>query len=155
MLRDKINENNFKTPFNKAKAAIYARGKRKGKSEKAIEQDIQNYFAKLAAISDINKERSIRHMNKHDQLFNNVINDETFDIDFRELDDYDSYYDDFSRNNKPVEGGREYYGWFGYSGEKYESVRHNMNRKDRVLLESLTKKYGRRNIINELHKREK
>lgn len=142
MLRHKLNEYNFKSPFSKAKTAIYINGKEKGKSDKAIKQDIKDYFAKRAALVDINRDRSIRHMSKHDHLFNNIVNDETFDVDFRELDDYDPYYDDFTRNNKPVDE----------SGE-YENANYKMSRKDKVLLERLVNKYSRKDIINEIRKR--
>jgi hypothetical protein len=145
MLRDKLNEYNFKTPFHKAKAAIYISGKRKGKSEKEIMQDMKDYFAKQAAIHDINKDRSVRTMSKRDQMFNSPIKDETFDIDFRELDDYDSYYDDFSRNNKQVDADdydRYYSARFGYGSDSYvdERVSYKMNRNDKSLLERLTRK---------------
>ena len=138
MLRYKVNEYNFKTPFHKAKAAIYISGKRKGKSEKEIMQDMKDYFAKQAAINDINKDRSVRTMSKREQMFNSPIKDETFDIDFRELDDYDSYYDDFSRNNKQVEADdydRYYSARFGYGSDSYVDERIRMNRNDKSLLE--------------------
>ena len=140
MLRDKVNEYNFKTSFHKAKAAIYISGKRKGKSEKEIMQDMKDYFAKQAAINDINKDRSVRTMSKREQMFNNPIKDETFDIDFSELDDYDSYYDDFSRNNKQVDAedyDRYYSARFGYGSDSYvdERIRYKMNRNDKSLLE--------------------
>ena len=137
MLRDKLNEYNFRTPFHKAKAAIYISGKRRGKSEKEIMQDIKDYFAKQAAINDINKDRSVRTMSKREQMFNNPINDETFDIDFRELDDYDSYYDDFSRNNKQVDADdydRYYSARFGYGSDSYvdERVSYKKNRNNKL-----------------------
>ena len=155
MLKDKVNEYNFKTPFHKAKAAIYISGKRKGKSEKAIMQDMKDYFAKQAAINDINKDRSVRTMSKREQMFNSPIKDETFDIDFRELDDYDSYYDDFSRNNKQVDADdydRYYSARFGYGNNSYvdERIRYKMNRNDKSLLERLTKKYGKKNLLKEM-----
>ena len=155
MLRDKLNEYEFRTPFHKAKAAIYISGKRRGKSEKEIMQDIKDYFAKQAAINDINKYRSVRTMSKRDQMFNNPIKDETFDIDFRELDDYDSYYDDFSRNNKQVEADdydRYYSARFGYGSDSYvdERIRYKMNRNDKSLLERLTDRYGKENILKEI-----
>lgn len=96
----KLNENNFKSNFHKAKAAIHIAGKRKGKSEKEIKQDMAKYFAKQQAMHDINKDRSIKRMRRHDQSFNSPVTDDTFNIDFSELDDFDPYYDDFSKNNK-------------------------------------------------------
>lgn len=99
-MNNKVNEYNFKTPFHKAKAAIYIAGKRKGKSEKEIKQDMAKYFAKQQAMHDINKDRAIKRMRRHDQSFNSPVTDDTFNIDFSQLDDFDPYYDDFSKNNK-------------------------------------------------------
>lgn len=103
-MNNKVNEYNYKTPFHQAKARIYINGKEKGKSPEQIKKDINNFFAKRQAISDINNDRQISKMSKHDKAFNRVITDDTFRINFRELDDYDTFYDDFSRNNKPMEG---------------------------------------------------
>ena len=151
MRSKKLNENKFKTPFHKAKAAIHIRGRERGKSEEEIKQDMQNFFAKKQAIKDINKDRSIRTMSKRDRMYNNQIVDDTFNIDFSDLDYYHPYYDDYSKNNKPVEGGHDYYGYFGYGGDDYvdESIK-SISIKDKRLLESLTKKYGKNYIINEL-----
>ena len=107
-MNNKVNEYNYKTPFHQAKARIYINGKEKGKSPEQIKKDMNNFFAKRQAISDINNDRQISKMSKHDKAFNRVITDDTFRIDFRELDDYDPFYDDFSRNNKPMEGDRDF-----------------------------------------------
>ena len=55
-------------------------------------------------------------MSKHEKRFNNLIGDDTFNTDFEELDYYDPYFDDFSKNNKEVEGGNDpwYYGETDY-----------------------------------------
>jgi hypothetical protein len=108
MRNNKVNEYNYKTPFHQAKARIYINGKEKGKSPEQIKKDMNNFFAKRQAISDINNDRQISKMSKHDKAFNRVITDDTFRIDFRELDDYDPFYDDFSRNNKSMEGDRDF-----------------------------------------------
>lgn len=99
-----LNENNFKTPFHKERAAIYINGKKRGKTPEEIRQDILDNVAKWAAIKDINKDRSIRSMSNREQRFNSPIKKDTFNTDFTELDFYDPYYDDFTKNNKEMEG---------------------------------------------------
>jgi len=99
-----LNENNFKTPSHRRRAAINIAGRKRGKTPEEIRQDILDAEAKSAAIRDINKERSIRSMSNHERRFNNSINNDTFDTDFTELDYYDPYYDDFTKNNKEMEG---------------------------------------------------
>jgi hypothetical protein len=109
-----LSENNYKTPYHKVRAAINASSKRRGKSPEEVKQEISDINAQMQAIKDINKDRSIRNMSNHEQRFNNPITYKTFDTDFTELDYYDPYYDDFSRNNKEVEGG--YPEWhYGYN----------------------------------------
>jgi hypothetical protein len=97
-----LQENNFKSPLHRKRAAIFAGGKRRNKTPEEIQQTLNDFNAKLTAIRDINNDRSIKQMSKHEQIFNNPINDETFDIDFDELGYYDPYYDDFNKNNKSV-----------------------------------------------------
>lgn len=99
-----LNENKFKTPFHKVRAAINIKGREKGKTPEEIRQDLLDAEAKWAAIKDINKERSVKSMSNHERRFNNPIKDDTFDTDFTELDYYDPYYDDFTKNNKEMEG---------------------------------------------------
>ena len=98
-----LQENNFKSPLHRKRAAIAAGGKRRNKTPEEIRQALNDFNAKLNAIRDINNDRSIKQMSKHEQIFNSPINDETFDIDFEELGYYDPYYDDFNKNNKSVE----------------------------------------------------
>ena len=97
-----MQENNFKSPIHRKRAAIVAGGKRRKKTPEEIQQNIDDFNAKLNAIRDINKDRNIRQMSKHEQIFNSPVSDETFDIDFDELGYYDPHYDDFSKNNKSV-----------------------------------------------------
>lgn len=97
-----LQENNFKSPIHRKRAAIVAGGKRRKKTPEEIQQNIDDFNAKLNAIRDINKDRNIRQMSKHEQIFNSPVSDETFDIDFDELGYYDPHYDDFSKNNKSV-----------------------------------------------------
>jgi hypothetical protein len=98
-----LQENNFKSPLHRKRAAIVAGGKRRNKTPEEIQQTLNDFNAKLNAIRDINNDRSVKQMSKHEQIFNSPINDETFDIDFDELGYYDPHYDDFSKNNKSAE----------------------------------------------------
>ena len=97
-----LHENNFKSPLHRKRAAIVAGGKRRKKTPEEIQQTLNDFNAKLNAIRDINNDRSIKQMSKHEQIFNSPVSDETFDIDFDELGYYDPYYDDFGKNNKSV-----------------------------------------------------
>jgi hypothetical protein len=102
-----LSENNFKNGFDKRKAAIYINGKKQGKTPEEIRQDMLDDMAKSLAIRDINRDRSVRTMSRHEKRFNNAIENDTFTTDFTELDYYDPQYDDFSKNNKPIEGYEE------------------------------------------------
>lgn len=104
-LTNVLNENNFKTPLHKKRAAIAARGRKRGKTSEEIKQDVLDDMAKRQAIMDINKYRSVSTMPNHERRFNNTINDDTFRTEFDDVRFYDSYYDDYTKNNKPVEGG--------------------------------------------------
>ena len=103
-----LNENRFKTPLHKMRAAINIAGRRKGKTPEEIRQDILDAEAKWAAIRDINKEYSIKNMSGNNYRVN-PIKPDTFDTDFTELDYYDPYYDDFTKNNKEMEGSNPHF----------------------------------------------
>lgn len=103
-----LNENKFKTPFHKVRAAIHAAGRRKGETPEEIRQNMLDAEAKLAAIRDINKEYSIKNMSGNDYRVNPIKNN-TFNIDFTELNYYDPYYDDFTKNNKEMEGSNPHF----------------------------------------------
>lgn len=96
-----LGEYNYKSPFHKRRAAIATRGRELGKSPEEIRQDILNDMAKTQALKDINKDRSIQELPTYDRMFQKGVTNQTFDIDFSELNDYDPYYDDFS-NIKPM-----------------------------------------------------
>ena len=98
-----LNENRFKSPLHKMRAAINIAGKREGKTPEEIRQDMLDAEAKLAAIRDINKEYSTNNTG-HDLNFINAVKTNTFDTDFTELDYYDPYYDDFTKNNTEMVG---------------------------------------------------
>lgn len=84
---NRITENNYKNRYTKMIAAKHAAGK----SKDEIRQELSDYFAKIAAMSDMNKDRSIKTMDPHEQEFNNQITSSTFDIDFRDLYNDDIY----------------------------------------------------------------
>lgn len=88
----RIVENNYRSNFTKLKAAKHAAGKKAGKSKDEVNSEISDYFAKLQAIADMNRERDVMHMDPHEKQFNRAIRTDTFDTDFSELDD-DFMYD--------------------------------------------------------------
>ena len=88
----RIVENNYRNNFTKFKAAKHAYGKAVGKTKDEVNSEISDYFAKLQAIADMNKERDVLHMDPHERQFNNPVKTDTFDTDFSELDD-DFMYD--------------------------------------------------------------
>ena len=81
-----LNENNYQSRYHKMMAAKHAAGK----STEDARNEISDYFAKTSAISDINKDRNVLNMSDHEKSFNNQINSRTYDIDFNDLDLYDS-----------------------------------------------------------------
>ena len=99
----RIVENNYRNNFTKFKAAKHAYGKRVGKSRDEVNDEISDYFAKLQAIQDMNKERNVSQMDPHERQFNNPIKSETFDTDFGELDD-DFMYDGEQIDYDSLEG---------------------------------------------------
>lgn len=78
----KILENNYKNHFNKIKVAQHINGKNYDEKEK----EWRKMMAKMQALNDINKDRSVSTMSPHEQQFNNLITKDTFDIDFDDLD---------------------------------------------------------------------
>ena len=78
----KILENNYKNHFNKIKVAQHINGKNYDEKEK----EWRKIMAKMQALNDINKDRSVSTMSPHEQQFNNLITKDTFDIDFNDLD---------------------------------------------------------------------
>lgn len=83
-----LKENNYKSKYHKMMAAMHAAGVPDDKRHERID----NWFVKNNAIADINKDRKISNMEPHEQEFNNVIKNDTFDIDFGDLDYVDDYY---------------------------------------------------------------
>lgn len=79
-----LNENNYKSRYHKMMAAKHAAGL----DSETARNEMSNYFAKQQAIRDINKHRSVSTMDDHEREFNNQINGDTFDVDFRDLDLY-------------------------------------------------------------------
>lgn len=113
-----LNENNFKNYIKRRNAAIHAIGKKRGLSDDEIKQNMYDAMAKDQALKDINKDQLIRAQSKHEQKFKNPITNDTFNIDFDELNYYDPVYDDFSKNNKPMEGSDEEW-WRGPNADDY------------------------------------
>lgn len=99
----RIVEYNYKSHGKRVRAAIHVAGKRKGKTDSEIKSDINDYFAKLQAIKDMNQERNVSHMDPHERQFNNPIKPETFDTDFGDLDD-DFMYDGEQIDYDSMEG---------------------------------------------------
>ena len=99
----RIVENNYRNNFTKFKAAKHAAGKKAGKSKEEVNSEISDYFAKLQAIADMNRERDVKHMDPHEKQFNNPVKPETFDTDFGELDD-DFMYDGEQIDYDSMEG---------------------------------------------------
>lgn len=85
-----LNENNYKSRYHKMMAAKHA----SGMSPEKARNEISDYFAKTNAITDINKDRNFMNMTDHEKQFNGHIYNDTYDVDFRDLDLYD--YDDFN-----------------------------------------------------------
>lgn len=81
---NQLNENNYKSRYHKMMAAKHA----SGLDSETARNEMSNYFAKQQAIRDINKHRSVSTMDDHEREFNNQINGDTFDVDFRDLDLY-------------------------------------------------------------------
>lgn len=81
-----LNENNYQSRYHKMMAAKHAAGK----STEDARNEISDYFAKTSAIGDINKDRNVLNMSDHEKSFNNQINSRTYDIDFNDLNTYDS-----------------------------------------------------------------
>ena len=79
-----LNENNYKSRYHRMMAAKHA----SGLDSETARNEMSNYFAKQQAIKDINKHRSVSTMDDHEREFNNQINGDTFDVDFRDLDLY-------------------------------------------------------------------
>lgn len=107
----RIVENNYRNNFTKLKAAKHAAGKKAGKSKDEINAEISDYFAKLQAIADMNRERDVKHMDPHERRFNSPIKTDTFDTDFSELDDdfmYDGEQIDYESMESPNRLHREY-----------------------------------------------
>jgi DNA replication initiation complex subunit (GINS family) len=77
-----ILENNYKNRYSKIVAAKHA----SGKSPEEVRNEMQNYFAKCQAISDINKDRDVLNMTPHEKEFNHSVNSKTFDIDFSDFE---------------------------------------------------------------------
>ena len=80
---NRILENNYKNHFNKMKVAQHLKGK--NNDEKG--EEWREMMAKMQALNDINKYRSVSTMSPHEQQFNNIITKDTFDIDFDALND--------------------------------------------------------------------
>ena len=87
---EQLNENDYKSRYHKMMAAKHA----SGMSPENARQEVSDYFAKVNAISDINKNRNISNMTDHEKQFNNLVNSSTYDINFNDLDLYD--YDDLN-----------------------------------------------------------
>ena len=83
-----LKENNYKSKYHKMMAAMHAAGVPDDKRHERID----NWFVKNQAVADINKDRKVSSMEPHEQEFNNVIKNDTFDIDFGDLDYVDDYY---------------------------------------------------------------
>lgn len=110
-----LSENNYRNNFTKFKAARHAYGKTKGKTRDEVNSEISDHFAKIQAINDINKERGVRHMDPHEKQFNNQITNDTFDINFDEIDDDDMY------------GGEQIdYNSMNYSDRQHEDYLNNI-----------------------------
>ena len=83
-----LNENNYKSKYHKMMAAMHAAGVPDDKRHERMD----TWLVKNQAVADINKDRKISSMEPHEQEFNNVIKNSTFDIDFGDLDYVDDYY---------------------------------------------------------------
>ena len=60
------------------------------KTPEEVRDEIQSHFAKMSAITDINKDRSVIDLDPHEKEFQNQINKDTFNIDFDDLN-YEFY----------------------------------------------------------------
>lgn len=83
-----LKENNYKSKYHKMIAAMHAAGVPDDKRHERMD----TWFAKNQAVSDINKDRRVFDMEPHEKEFNNAIKNNTFDIDFGDLDYVDDYY---------------------------------------------------------------